>query len=65
MFFGHKVLSEPYVEDDAVGLDTGCVYGGALTAYDCGRDRILTLDADRAHTARASEKFTDPYAASA
>jgi serine/threonine protein phosphatase 1 len=34
VLFGHTVLAEPLVTDWAVGLDTGCVYGGRLTAYD-------------------------------
>jgi serine/threonine protein phosphatase 1 len=34
VFFGHTVLERPVDREWAVGLDTGCVYGGALTAYD-------------------------------
>lgn len=30
--FGHWVRREPYVSDNAIGLDTGCVYGGYLSA---------------------------------
>lgn len=30
--FGHQVYDEPYVHRHAVGIDTGCVFGGALTA---------------------------------
>ena len=33
VFFGHTVLGEPFESDGAIGLDTGCVYGGRLTAY--------------------------------
>ncbi len=45
VFFGHTVLSEPYVSDSAVGLDTGCVYGGELTAYDWRRDELVSVSA--------------------
>ncbi len=32
VFFGHQVYLRPYVNPFAVGIDTGCVFGGALTA---------------------------------
>jgi serine/threonine protein phosphatase 1 len=63
VFFGHKVLDRPYVDDSTVGLDTGCVYGGSLTAYDVARDRVISVDAERTHKERAPEKFLDPYGA--
>lgn len=32
VIFGHQVYSAPYLHDYAIGIDTGCVFGGALTA---------------------------------
>ena len=32
VIFGHTVLDKPLVTAHAVGIDTGCVYGGPLTA---------------------------------
>ena len=32
VIFGHTPFSEPYVKEDKIGIDTGCVYGGKLTA---------------------------------
>jgi len=61
VFFGHKVLAEPYLGEHAVGLDTGCVYGGPLTAYDVARDRVVRVESERAHEDRAPERFLDPY----
>ncbi|QLK26872.1 metallophosphoesterase [Natrinema zhouii] len=56
VFFGHTVLDAPIEREWAVGLDTGCVYGGKLTAYDVRRDRFHSVTgAD--HVERSSEKF--------
>ena len=32
LIFGHTVLDKPLVLEHAVGIDTGCVFGGPLTA---------------------------------
>ncbi len=32
VIFGHQVYDSPYLHDFAIGIDTGCVFGGALTA---------------------------------
>ncbi|WP_423745195.1 metallophosphoesterase family protein (plasmid) [Haladaptatus sp. SPP-AMP-3] len=63
VFFGHTVLERPVVEDAAVGLDTGCVYGGALTAYDVRRDRTIRVEPARTHKERPPEKFVRPLLA--
>ncbi len=60
VFFGHTVLEAPYVSDGAVGLDTGCVYGGALTAYDTRRDRTISVPAEETYRERDHEKILDP-----
>lgn len=56
-FFGHTVLDSPFVSDSAVGLDTGCVYGGELTAYDCKHSRFISVPAERTYQERADEKI--------
>lgn len=57
VFFGHTVHERPVEREYAVGLDTGCVYGGTLTAYDYRRDRIVTVDPAATHQQRSDEKI--------
>lgn len=59
VFFGHTVLDEPVVSEYAVGLDTGCVYGGALTAYDLGRNELVAVPAEQEYQPRADRKIVD------
>ena len=60
VFFGHTPLEGPVVRENAVGLDTGCVYGGALTAYDYRRDRFVSVTPDRTVQERPARKFVTP-----
>lgn len=60
VFFGHTVLEEPIVRPNAVGLDTGCVYGGSLTAYEPRREETVRVDANRTYSERPDEKFLSP-----
>ncbi|WP_251342453.1 metallophosphoesterase family protein [Haloplanus halophilus] len=60
VFFGHTPLDAPVVRESAVGLDTGCVYGGELTAYDRGRDRFVSVAPDRTVRERPARKFVTP-----
>ncbi|WP_394327690.1 metallophosphoesterase family protein [Halovenus aranensis] len=57
VFFGHTVLESPFLSEHAVGLDTGCVYGGELTAYDCNRDEVVSVTPERTYQERADEKI--------
>ena len=57
VFFGHTVHECPVEYEHAVGLDTGCVYGGTLTAYDYRRGAFITVDPTATHQDRSSEKI--------
>ncbi len=43
VFFGHWSALGLQVRDDAVGLDTGCVWGRKLTAYDRCHDKVISV----------------------
>jgi serine/threonine protein phosphatase 1 len=49
VLYGHTPLREPKRDKQALGLDTGCVYGGSLTAaiYDGGEWRTMSVKAKR------------------
>jgi len=57
VYFGHTVVDTPIEREWAVGLDTGCVYGGSLTAYDTTRDRFVSVEPVEVHQERAAEKI--------
>lgn len=64
VFFGHTVLREPFESPYAVGLDTGCVYGGQLTAYDYRRERFLSVDPPTTYRDRDEDSIVCPQRAS-
>lgn len=59
IFFGHTVLDSPFVSEGAVGLDTGCVYGGSLTAYEYRTGEITSVPAEETYQERSSDKILD------
>ena len=59
VFFGHTVLDEPVRSEWAVGLDTGCVYGETLTAYDLCAETVTAVPALRGGVERSDAKIVD------
>ena len=51
VLFGHWPAIEPRRTRRAIGLDTGCVYGGRLTAYIIESDQFLSVSAYRTYDA--------------
>src|SRR2546430_329020 len=49
VLFGHWPAAEPRVNEKAIGLDTGCVYGGRLTAYIVESNEFVSVPARRAY----------------
>lgn len=58
--FGHTVLSEPFHSPWAVGLDTGCVYGGQLTAYRVSTGEFVAVESGRTYQSRSADCIVDP-----
>ena len=54
VLYGHTPVDEPRIDKNAIGLDTGCVYGGSLTAAIYERDQWKTeqVRARRAYARR-------------
>lgn len=51
VFFGHQVYLRPYRRTHALGIDTGCVFGGALTAVRYPEMEIVGV---KSHSSRAA-----------
>lgn len=49
VFFGHWPAIEPRRSAHALGLDTGCVYGGRLSAFIIESDQLVSVPARRAY----------------
>lgn len=51
--FGHWARREPVLRANAIGLDTGCVYGGELTALVLPERRLVRVKAHREYQKKA------------
>src|SRR6266550_2271914 len=49
VLFGHWPSKTPRLAPRAIGLDTGCVYGGRLTGYIIESNRFVSVPARRAY----------------
>jgi serine/threonine protein phosphatase 1 len=52
--FGHWARPEPIIRPNAIGLDTGCVYGGALTALILPERRLVSVPAAKEYQPHAA-----------
>ncbi|MFB6361507.1 MAG: serine/threonine protein phosphatase, partial [Halobacteriales archaeon] len=59
VYFGHTVLEQPLVREWCVGLDTGCVHGGQLTAFNCQRGTSVSVPAERTYAPRPEHRVLD------
>jgi hypothetical protein len=48
--FGHWVFAAPHVSKSAIGIDTGCVYGGSLTAVILPERRLVSIPAVKSYS---------------
>jgi serine/threonine protein phosphatase 1 len=47
--FGHWARRDPVVRTNAIGIDTGCIYGGSLTALILPERRLISVPAAQEH----------------
>ncbi len=52
VIFGHTVFREPLVEKNKIGIDTGAVYGGKLTALLLPEKRFISVDGEQKNGSR-------------
>jgi diadenosine tetraphosphatase ApaH/serine/threonine PP2A family protein phosphatase len=60
MIFGHTVFDAPLVRENAIGIDTGCVYGGSLTAVVLPERRLVSMPAVKAYATKKGESPCRP-----
>ncbi|WP_134671841.1 metallophosphoesterase family protein [Halorussus marinus] len=60
IFFGHTVHGRATEREHAVALDTGCVHGGELTAYDCAAGAFVSVPAREQYLDRSDDKVVAP-----
>jgi protein phosphatase len=56
--FGHQVYDAPYWHEHAIGIDTGCVFGGALTSLRYPEMEIVSIRSRGARYLRRGGKAT-------
>jgi len=49
VIFGHTIFQEPLIEPNKIGIDTGAVYGGKLTALLLPDMEFIQVDGEQAH----------------
>ena len=56
VLFGHWPAQAPRLARRAIGLDTGCVYGGRLTGYIIESREFVSVPAHRAYVRRRAPR---------
>jgi diadenosine tetraphosphatase ApaH/serine/threonine PP2A family protein phosphatase len=55
VLFGHWPVNQPIRRRRAIGLDTGCVYGGHLTAFIVEANQLVSVPSRRAYAVPSSK----------
>jgi diadenosine tetraphosphatase ApaH/serine/threonine PP2A family protein phosphatase len=55
VLFGHWPVKQPIRRPRAIGLDTGCAYGGHLTAFIVEANQLVSVPSRRAYAAPSSK----------
>jgi predicted phosphodiesterase len=57
---GHEPFLKPYVKNNVIGLDTGCVFGNAMTLYRADACTFLSVSAPRDYSGKGRTLQTAP-----
>lgn len=57
VFFGHTVFEKPFIKNRIVGLDTGCVFGGHLTAVILPDMKFVQVKAKKTYSIRKFNNY--------
>ncbi|MCW5204417.1 hypothetical protein VU02_00550 [Desulfobulbus sp. N2] len=56
VIFGHTVFREPLIQENKIGIDTGAVYGGKLTALILPEKRFVSVEGEKCSSSRLFRK---------
>ncbi|MCI5146856.1 MAG: serine/threonine protein phosphatase [Candidatus Electrothrix sp. AR3] len=60
VIFGHTTFQDPFVQQDKIGIDTGAVHGGRLTALLLPEKEFVSVTGESSTALKYPIRFADP-----